>query len=155
MFSTSATLTTETSDSQSLATLAPELARALGKLGDGVALYSEALRNDLDAMTDQMSKTPEIVAVTVAVGSGMVASAGYVIWSARGSLLMTILIAASPLWNQFDPLVVLEGRERQGVRRWWRWRRDFEHEGGDSLQSLVRRRRSRPLALLGRNRGQA
>ncbi|MGE3820137.1 MAG: Ig-like domain-containing protein, partial [Isosphaeraceae bacterium] len=118
----------------------PGVLDVIDKLGEKITLNSQAFLRDLDAMSEQISRTPEAMAVTVAVGSGMVASVGYVVWTTRGSLLLTSLVAATPLWRQFDPLAVLENHRALRRPFWWRWRRDGDHDS-ESLQSLLRRNR--------------
>jgi hypothetical protein len=65
-----------------------------------------------------------------------VASAGYVVWALRYSYLLASLLAATPLWRQFDPLAVLDvwdnkSKCRKGLGA------GGDDDDDDSLESLL------------------
>jgi len=133
---------------------AAEVVRVLNQVGRQIGLTTRSFQVELDAMSEEIVASPEVVAMTVAVGSGMVASVGYVVWTARGSLLLAGFLAATPLWKQVDPLCILEGRRARGKRFFWRWRRDDEHDHDtETLQSLIQRRRTEAGARFRRGGG--
>jgi hypothetical protein len=79
-----------------------------------------------EKMTEQAT-TP----VTV-VGSAMAASSsltvGYVIWTIRGGLLASSVLAHLPAWQFVDPLVVLESEKSSRVE---------DDEDEESLGSII------------------
>jgi Calx-beta domain len=66
------------------------------------------------------------------VGTGVLASAGYVLLNTRTGLWLLSLLTAKPLWRQFDPLEILYAWEQQGGGR------AEEEEDGETLVSLVK-----------------
>ena len=60
------------------------------------------------------------------MGSGL--TVGYVVWTIRGGLLVSSLLAQMPAWRLIDPLVVLQYVD------------DYDGDDeDDSLQSIVNR----------------
>ena len=98
-------------------------------------LDSRQLALALDQMSDGMIHGRDVPLVTVTVVVGMTVSVGYVVWTARASYLLAALLAASPLWREFDPLSILEESRNQGTLL----DHDEDEEGTD---------KSTPLALV-------
>jgi hypothetical protein len=106
---------------------------------------TEVLWAGLDEMAREMGEPLSNPVLVMAVTSGLVASAGYVIWTARGGYLLASLLAATPLWREFDPLSILElheARHRHGSSGRMH-RRDDEQETLHSLLARGGRARSR------------
>jgi streptogramin lyase len=129
-------------DSSAQATPTADPPRHAARVVDqhSLLLNNKLLVAQLDAMGMGMD-TRQIRVQDVAIGVGLVASAGYVVWALRNSYFLTSLLAAAPLWRQFDPLAVLDRWE--GKRPRWFAADDEEDE---SLESLVERNAKRRTA---------
>jgi hypothetical protein len=77
-----------------------------------------------------------LVASSVAVSTSL--SIGYVVWLARGGVLLTSLLASMPAWRSIDPLPVLARVDARG-------RDDAEND--DSLRGLLKHAADRRAAL--------
>lgn len=76
----------------------------------------------------------------VMVGTGVVASAGYVFLQSRACYLLLSLMTAKPLWNQYDPLAILDDWEEDENRRKRKPVGDDlreEQDRGETLQSMI------------------
>jgi hypothetical protein len=67
--------------------------------------------------------------VTAVVGTGLLASTGYLLLNTRAGLWLLGLFMAKPLWKEFDPLEVLYAWEREEMAR--------GTEDGETLLTLV------------------
>ncbi len=90
----------------------------------------QGFQEELDKVQDELSELAQIEATVV--GSSAVVttglSVGYVVWLARGGLLIASLLSSMPAWRAIDPLPVLASfRDR-----------DDEEESEESLDTLVR-----------------
>lgn len=83
----------------------------------------EQVEEVIKSETSVAKLTHHSAAITV---SGSL-TVGYVLWTLRGGVLLTSLLAQMPAWKLMDPLVVLEHLE------------DVSNEDDDSLESLVDR----------------
>jgi hypothetical protein len=97
------------------------------------AMVSEVdgFQEELDKAQDELSELAQIEATVV--GSSAVVttglSVGYVVWLARGGMLLASLLSSMPAWRAIDPLPVLAA-----------FRDDDEDKADDeSLDSLVRK----------------
>jgi len=79
--------------------------------GESRLAETSPLWHALDALRSEMDDKLRQTVVTVAAVSGLTVSIGYVVWSIRAGYLLAGLMAASPLWGEFDPLAVLEASE--------------------------------------------
>ncbi|QDV42402.1 hypothetical protein Enr13x_22470 [Stieleria neptunia] len=72
---------------------------------------SQLLWSDMEDMQDEINdgyNTPYVFAGSFA-GVSSALSVGYVVWTVRGGLLATSLLAHLPAWSFVDPLLVLDG----------------------------------------------
>jgi len=83
----------------------------------------EQVEEVIKSETSVAKLTHQSAAITVSGGL----TVGYVLWTLRGGVLLTSLLAQMPAWKLMDPLVVLEHLE------------DISSEDDDSLESLVDR----------------
>ena len=97
------------------------------------AMVSEVdgFQEELDKAQDELSELAQIEATVV--GSSAVVttglSVGYVVWLARGGMLLASLLSSMPAWRAIDPLPVLAS-----------FRDNDEDEADDeSLDALVRK----------------
>jgi hypothetical protein len=69
------------------------------------------------------------------------ASAGYLIWIARGGSLLLSMITSAPIWRFLDPLPVLNAKPvNTKKRRWWQKKKSTENipdEGDEKLEKLM------------------
>jgi hypothetical protein len=91
----------------------------------------EGFQEELDKAQDELSELAQIEATVV--GSSAVVttglSVGYVVWLARGGMLLASLLSSMPAWRAIDPLPVLAA-----------FRDDDEDNADDeSLDALVRK----------------
>jgi len=91
----------------------------------------EGFQKELDKVQDEISELAQIESTVV--GSSAVVttglSVGYVVWLARGGMLLASLLSSMPAWRAIDPLPVLAS-----------FRDDDEDAADDeSLDSLVRK----------------
>jgi hypothetical protein len=95
-------------------------------------LETSALFAALDEFQPAIEDQPASTAVSVGVVTGVLASAGYLIMSARASYwLLTLLMARPLIWKRFDPLEVLFAWEQEKKRQ------SANGATDESLQSLV------------------
>ena len=121
------------------AALVPLMANVVGESGQMLSIETRPLWNALDTMTSEMDRNVDEVVMTVALVSGLSVSVGYMIWSMRLGYLVAGLMAATPLWREFDPLAVLE--EREDKPRGGRSRSESSNDEADeSLITLVEHR---------------
>ena len=76
---------------------------------------------------------------TIATVSGA-ASAGYVIWIARGGSLLLSMITSAPIWRFLDPLPVVNAKTTNAKKkRWWQKKKPLEtpDEGDEKLEQLM------------------
>jgi hypothetical protein len=124
--------------------------RALGSQGSkavlpldawspAVALRQAEFRAELAQARDDAATRFEtqrtLVASSVAVSTSL--SIGYVVWLARGGVLLTSLLASMPAWRSIDPLPVLARVDARG--------RD-DAEDDDSLRGLLKHAADRRAA---------
>jgi hypothetical protein len=64
------------------------------------------------------------------VGTGLLASTGYLLLNTRAGLWLLSVLTAKPLWREFDPLEVLYAWEKE--------EKGPEQEDGETLVSLVK-----------------
>jgi hypothetical protein len=90
----------------------------------------EGFQEELDKVHDEVSELAQIEATVV--GSSAVVttglSVGYVVWLARGGMLLASLLSSMPAWRAIDPLPVLAT-----------FRDGDEDEDDESLDSLVKK----------------
>lgn len=91
----------------------------------------EGFQQELDKVQDEISELAQIESTVV--GSSAVVttglSVGYVVWLARGGMLLASLLSSMPAWRAIDPLPVLAS-----------FRDDDEDSADDeSLDALVRK----------------
>jgi hypothetical protein len=90
----------------------------------------EGFQEELDKVHDEVSELAQIEATVV--GSSAVVttglSVGYVVWLARGGMLLASLLSSMPAWRAIDPLPVLAS-----------FRDDDEDADDESLDSLVKK----------------
>ena len=88
----------------------------------------EGFQEELDKVQDEVSELAQIEATVV--GSSAVVttglSVGYVVWLARGGLLIASLLSSMPAWRAIDPLPVLAS-----------FRDSDDEEDDESLDTLV------------------
>jgi hypothetical protein len=79
------------------------------------ALRERALTQELDRLRDAVADTQradnEVVASSVVMSAGL--SVGYVLWLARGGVLLASLMSALPAWAMVDPMPVLAQMQRR------------------------------------------
>ncbi len=88
----------------------------------------------LDVLNDdgeRMPWTEQGIESTLLVGTGVLASGGYVLLNSRLGLWLLGLLTARPLWKQFDPLEVLYAWEDDGRNC------TIDDEDEETLMSLV------------------
>jgi hypothetical protein len=123
------------------AATAPALAPQTASMSSAVVqpvLDTTALYEELDEFQPQIEHRPAGSLLQVGVITGLVASAGYLLLSARASYwLLTLLLARPLMWKRLDPIEVLFAWEKEKQRR----ARQAEDE---SLQSLVGAKREVP-----------
>ncbi|HJT77183.1 MAG TPA: hypothetical protein VJ739_08275, partial [Gemmataceae bacterium] len=82
----------------------------------------------------QPAGDPELLGLppqtTALVGTGVLATTGYLLLNTRTGVWLLSLLAARPLWKELDPLEVLYAWEREQER---------DDEDGETLLSLVAR----------------
>jgi hypothetical protein len=99
-------------------------------------LQTEVLWGELDEFQPQIESNPASQVATAGVVTGLVATVGYLIFSARASYwLLTLLLARPLVWKRFDPMEVLFTWEREKERR--RANGGDRDDHGETLQSLV------------------
>jgi len=83
---------------------------------------------DLDQVREEVTSVNlAVVGSTVVITTGL--SVGYVLWIARGGILLASLLSTMPAWRLIDPLPVLASlRKASGT------------EEDDSLQSIIQKR---------------
>ena len=90
----------------------------------------EGFQEELDKVQDEVSELAQIESTVV--GSSAVVttglSVGYVVWLARGGLLIASLLSSMPAWRAIDPLPVLAS-----------FRDNDDEEDEESLDALVRK----------------
>jgi hypothetical protein len=90
----------------------------------------EGFQEELDKVHDEVSELAQIEATVV--GSSAVVttglSVGYVVWLARGGMLLASLLSSMPAWRAIDPLPVLAT-----------FRDGDEDEDDEALDSLVKK----------------
>jgi hypothetical protein len=90
----------------------------------------EGFQEELDKVQDEVSELAQIEATVV--GSSAVVttglSVGYVVWLARGGMLLASLLSSMPAWRAIDPLPVLAN-----------FRDEDEDDDDESLDSLVKK----------------
>ncbi len=93
------------------------------------ALRERNLVQAFDRVREQVAETKQeergTVASTAMVSTGL--SVGYVLWLARGGVLVASLMSAMPAWAGVDPLPVLAQMKREN---------DDEGDGDDPLEKL-------------------
>jgi hypothetical protein len=91
----------------------------------------EGFQKELDKVQDEISELAKIestmVGSSAVVTTGL--SVGYVVWLARGGMLLASLLSSMPAWRAIDPLPVLANFRDN----------DDEHADDESLDSLVRK----------------
>ncbi|MGN6367680.1 MAG: hypothetical protein ACTHN5_05420 [Phycisphaerae bacterium] len=69
------------------------------------------------------------------------ASAGYIIWLARGGSLLLSMLTSAPIWRFLDPLPVLDAKTANAKKkRWWRRKKkqvEPTDEGEQKLEQLM------------------
>jgi len=92
-------------------------------------LQSETVWQALDQVEQTIesgSKSTNFINQSTAVSVSTSFTIGYVLWTLRGGVLLTSLLAQMPAWSMMDPLVVLE------------YLNDDEDDGDDeSLESMI------------------
>jgi len=91
----------------------------------------EGFQEELDRVQDELSELAQIEATVVGTSAVVTTglSVGYVVWLARGGMLLASLLSSMPAWRAIDPLPVLAA-----------FRDDDEDNADDeSLDSLVRK----------------
>jgi len=87
--------------------------------------------NELDLVRDEINEVVALnqtfVGSSVALSTGI--SVGYVVWIARGGLLLASLVSSMPAWRLVDPLPILARLEDSDAAR----------NDGDSLASILER----------------
>jgi hypothetical protein len=90
----------------------------------------EAFTKELDMARQEIVEQAHVEATVI--GSSTVVttglSVGYVLWMARGGLLLASLLSTMPAWRVIDPLPVLAG-----------FRNDEDQDDDESLESLVKK----------------
>ncbi len=83
---------------------------------------------DLDKVNEDLLGNVTVVTGTVAAAASLtgIFTVGYVLWMARGGVLVASVLSSMPAWRSFDPLPILQYAARND-----------EDETDDSLQSLV------------------
>ncbi len=115
--------------------LSVDLAYAAGYLGNDdrpellAALVSDTgFLDELDLVREDLEKVASVnqafVGSTVALSTGL--SVGYVVWLARGGLLLASMLSSMPAWRLVDPLPILASLKL-----------DDEGGEGESLASLL------------------
>jgi hypothetical protein len=93
----------------------------------------EGFQEELDKVQDELSELAQIEATVV--GSSAVVttglSVGYVVWLARGGMLLASLLSSMPAWRAIDPLPVLAAFRDDDE--------DKDNADDESLDSLVRK----------------
>jgi hypothetical protein len=98
---------------------------------EAMVAKEQGFQQELDKMQDEIGELARIEATVV--GSSAVVttglSVGYVVWLARGGMLLASLLSSMPAWRAIDPLPVLAN-----------FRDNDEDDANDeSLDSLVRK----------------
>ncbi len=80
----------------------------LAPLDSSLAIAS--MWNELDHVNDVLAKNLIVSTGTIATAASLtgVLTVGYVLWMARGGLLVASLVSSVPAWQSFDPLPVLQ-----------------------------------------------
>ncbi len=80
---------------------------------------SAALFRNLDEATQHLENANRQRNKTIAAVAGAVTTAatGYVFWNLRSLYLLASLMAARPIWRQFDPLAILDLWDKKGKKR--------------------------------------
>lgn len=76
----------------------------------------DAFDLELSEMKQQSRPATQATLVKIAAGASVVLTAGFVSWLLRSGLLLSALLSSLPVWQGFDPLVVVQTR-RRGERR--------------------------------------
>ena len=94
-----------------------------------------ALWDDLDTLRETMKSDTHLQGIVVGtVLTGTVSlPAGYVVWTIRGGMILTSLVAQMPAWRMIDPLPVLEQAEKDFDRK----QRIHHDDEGESLESII------------------
>jgi len=109
-------------------------------------LDSPALRQKLDSFNKDVDdriaaeEVRETITVGTAAGLAVTATAGYVLWCLRGGSLLASMLSSIPLWRWFDPLPILESRDKDERRRKRRRRADCDRDRDEiekNVQSLM------------------
>jgi hypothetical protein len=98
-----------------------------------IAQQTNLLQENLETFEEESH--PWSRAVTTFFATTAVASAGYALFSGRGAVWVLSLLAARPLWKQFDPMEILFAWEIEKEERTRNGRPD--EKKGETLQSLV------------------
>ena len=80
----------------------------------GVFLVPEPLRKELNRVSEDVKQQQAARQAEVWIVSGVAwsATAGYLVWNLRTfAVFATAALTARPLWKQFDPLSVLDGKD--------------------------------------------
>ncbi|MCC9599924.1 DUF4347 domain-containing protein [Stieleria sp. JC731] len=94
---------------------------------------SEIFWNDLDKVQEQINDPTETTLVVAGTFAGFSSalSVGYVVWTVRGGLLATSLLAHLPAWSFVDPLLVLSDLEG-----------DEDEFEDDSLENMIEKKQA-------------
>jgi hypothetical protein len=97
--------------------------------------YDSAGARKREEFQPRLERQPVGSVVKAGVVSGLVASAGYLLLSARaGDWLLTVLLARPLVWKGFDPIDVLFAWEKEKKRRRARGNADADGPEDESLQ---------------------
>ncbi len=91
----------------------------------------EGFQKELNKAQDELSELAQIEATVVGSSAVLTTglSVGYVVWLARGGMLLASLLSSMPAWRAIDPLPVLASFRDN----------DEDHADDESLDSLVRK----------------
>jgi hypothetical protein len=89
------------------------------------------LWDDLDQLNDELDDYADLQTVVVgtAVTTTTGLTVGYVLWTIRGGLLASSLLAQMPAWRLVDPLVVLSYGDQSDPAK--------NEEEDESLESII------------------
>ncbi len=93
---------------------------------NGARFYRNAAKAARDEVTEQAHVAATVIGSSTIVTTGL--SVGYVLWLARGGLLLASLLSTMPAWRVIDPLPVLAG-----------FRNSDDENDDESLESLVKK----------------
>ncbi len=113
--------------------------------GPVVATVHPATQQAIEQIKEAAKKVAEHETVvhrvvgTIATVSAT-ASAGYIIWIARGGSLLLSMLTSAPIWRFLDPLPVLNAKTaKANKKRWWQKKKPAEtpDEGDEKLEQLM------------------